>query len=135
MVAIGSSALREHGLNAGQYAVLSVLSREPGASGADLARACNISPQAMNGVVATLERDGFVRRAPHPTHGRILQVSLTDEGEKRLAAARPVVDGLERIVEDGYSDKQIALVSEWLVSAAERMVAAARSSHERRRGV
>jgi DNA-binding MarR family transcriptional regulator len=50
------------------------------------ARACNISPQAMNGVVATLERDGLVQRAPHPTHGRILQASLTDEGAKRLAA-------------------------------------------------
>jgi DNA-binding MarR family transcriptional regulator len=48
------------------------------------ARACNISPQAMNGVVATLERDGLVQRPP--THGRILQVSLTHEGAKRLAA-------------------------------------------------
>src|SRR6476619_2229869 len=65
-------ARREEGLTGAQYAVLSVLARDPGLSGADLARACNTTPQAMNGVLATLERDGLVERHPHPTHGRIL---------------------------------------------------------------
>src|SRR5881409_2526676 len=67
-------ALRAHGLTARQYGVMSVLARDPGASGADLARAGNTTPQAMNGVLATLEREGLVERHPHPTHGRILQV-------------------------------------------------------------
>ena len=77
-------ALRPHNLTSPQYAVLSVLARSPGASNADLARACNTTPQAMNGVLATLEREGLVARHPHPTHGRILQVTLTAEGERRL---------------------------------------------------
>jgi DNA-binding MarR family transcriptional regulator len=119
-------ALRPHGLSAAHYAVLSVLAREPGASSADLARACNISPQAMNGVVATLERDGLVERHRHPTHGRILQITLSEEGSGRLAAARPAVDKLERIVDRGYTDEQVALVREWLVTTAARMVDAAR---------
>ena len=46
------TALRAHGLSGAQYAVLSVLARDPGMSGADLARACNTTPQAMNGVLA-----------------------------------------------------------------------------------
>src|ERR687886_2550081 len=75
-------ALRDHALSGAQYAVLSVLARDPGMSGADLARACNTTPQAMNGVVATLERDGLVERQPHPTHGRILEVTLTGEGKR-----------------------------------------------------
>src|SRR5689334_9057111 len=66
------TALREHEIGGAQYGVLSVLARDPGLSGADLARACNTTPQAMNGVLATLEREGLVERAPHPTHGRIL---------------------------------------------------------------
>src|ERR671924_2200191 len=78
------SALRNHGLTGAQYAVLSVLARDPGLSGADLARACNTTPQAMNGVLATLGRDGLVERHPHPTHGRIIQVTLAREGERRL---------------------------------------------------
>jgi hypothetical protein len=42
------AALRAHGLIGPQYAVLSVLGRDPGMSGADLARACHTTPQAMN---------------------------------------------------------------------------------------
>src|SRR5215207_11726440 len=72
-------ALRPHGLTVAQYGVLSVLAREPGASGADLARACSTTAQAMNGVLAALEREALIERRPHPTHGRILQATLTSE--------------------------------------------------------
>ena len=119
--------LRSHGLSAAQFGVLSVLARNPGVSGAELARGSNISPQAMNGILVTLERNGLVERRPHPTHGRILQVTLTDEGQRRLDSARPAVDALETALDDGFSDKQIALVRDWLVSGAKRMVEAATS--------
>jgi DNA-binding MarR family transcriptional regulator len=115
------SALRKHGLTGAQYAVLSVLARDPGISGADLARACNTTPQAMNGVVATLERAGLVERKPHPTHGRILQVTLTSEGSRRLDATTPAVRALEATIERGYAPDQLAVVKGWLVSSAERL--------------
>lgn len=114
-------ALRAHGLTARQYGVMSVLARDPGASGADLARAGNTTPQAMNGVLATLEREGLVERHPHPTHGRILQVDLTDEGERRLEAAHPAVRGLETAIEEGFTADEIAAVKAWLVVAAQRL--------------
>jgi DNA-binding MarR family transcriptional regulator len=115
------TALREHGLTAAQYGVLSVLAREPGASGADLARACHTTPQAMNGVLATLERESLIEREPHPTHGRILQVNLTSEGERRLEAAHPAVRGLHREMERDFTPEEIAAVKTWLVAAAQRM--------------
>jgi DNA-binding MarR family transcriptional regulator len=115
--------LRAHGLTAPQYTVLSVLARDPGASGADLARACNTTPQAMNGVVATLARDGLVERHPHPTHGRILQVSLSREGQRRLDAATPAVRHLERAIERGFARDDVETVKAWLVAAAQRMEA------------
>jgi len=115
------SALRAHGLTGAQYAVVSVLARDPGMSGADLARACNTTPQAMNGVLATLERDGLVERYPHPTHGRILQVTLTREGERRLEAATPAVRGLEEAIEADLAPDQIAAVKTWLVASARRL--------------
>jgi DNA-binding MarR family transcriptional regulator len=120
-------ALRPHGLSAAQYGVISVLSRDPGVSGAELARASNISPQAMNELLGVLERSGLVERSPHPTHGRILQVNLTDEGRRRLDEARPAVDRLEKLIDEGYTKEQIALAREWLVTAAQRMVEAANS--------
>ncbi|WP_448627132.1 MarR family winged helix-turn-helix transcriptional regulator [Geodermatophilus sp. URMC 64] len=112
------TVLREHGLGGAQYAVLSVLARQPRLSGADLARACNTTPQAMNGVLVTLEREGLVRRQPHPTHGRILQAALTDEGRRRLDAATPGVRRLEREIEAGLSASELHLVKGWLVTAA-----------------
>jgi DNA-binding MarR family transcriptional regulator len=115
------ATLRAHGLTGAQYAVLSVLARDPGMSGADLARACNTTPQAMNGVLATLERDGLVERHPHPTHGRILQVTLTGEGQRRLEAATPGVRGLEDAIEEGLPPDEIATVKEWLVTSAQRL--------------
>jgi DNA-binding MarR family transcriptional regulator len=113
--------LREHGLTGAQYAALSVLARTPGLSGADLARACNTTPQAMNGVLATLLRQGLVARQPHPTHGRILQVTLTEEGRRRLTAATPGVRALEGAIEAGLPPGQLAGVKDWLVTAAARL--------------
>jgi len=119
------AVLREHGLSGAQYAVLSVLARQPGLSGADLARACNTTAQAMNGVLTTLERERLVERRPHPTHGRILQTVLTEEGRRRLAAATPGVRALEHDVEAELTDDEKALVKRWLVAAA-RIAAAPR---------
>jgi DNA-binding MarR family transcriptional regulator len=124
--AAAEAVLRPHELSLAQYAVLSVLRRDPWSSGADLARACNTTPQAMNGVVATLEREGLVERRPHPTHGRIRQVGLTEEGERRVAAATPDLRRLERSMQRGFSAEEIATVKAWLVSAAARCEAAAR---------
>jgi DNA-binding MarR family transcriptional regulator len=113
-------ALRAYGINASQYAILSVLVRDPGSSGADLARACNTTPQAMNGVLATLERERLIERHPHPTHGRILQVELTHEGQRRVEAATPAVRALERSIEADFTAGEIAIVKRWLVESALR---------------
>jgi DNA-binding MarR family transcriptional regulator len=114
------AALLPHRLSTPQYAVLSVLARDPGSSGADLARACNTTPQAMNGVLATLAREGLIERQPHPTHGRILRVSLSEEGRRRLEAANPAVRQLEAAIERDFTTEEIATVKRWLVAAAAR---------------
>jgi DNA-binding MarR family transcriptional regulator len=126
-----AETLLPHGLSPPQYAVLSVLARDPGSSGADLARACNTTPQAMTGVLATLDRDGLIERRPHPTHGRILQVTLSAEGERRFEAANPAVRKLEAGIEDGFGADEIATVKAWLVESAARLERLARKSPPR----
>jgi DNA-binding MarR family transcriptional regulator len=112
-------ALRPHGLTPAQYGVLSVLARQPGASGADLARALTTTPQAVNGVLATLEREALIERRPHPTHGRILQVTLSSAGQQRLEAANPSVRAVEGVMERDLTLGEIATVKTWLVATAE----------------
>jgi DNA-binding MarR family transcriptional regulator len=114
-------ALAPHGLSPAQYGALSVLARDPGASGADLARGCNTTPQAMNGVLATLEREGLVERHAHPTHGRVLQVDLTSKGKHRLDRASPAVRRLEASIERGFGAEEMEAVKRWLVATAERL--------------
>jgi DNA-binding MarR family transcriptional regulator len=111
-----------------------VLAREPGASGADLARVCNTTPQAMNGVLGTLEREGLIERRPHPTHGRILQVTLSEEGQRRLVAVTPAVRALEAAVERDFTAGEIATIRAWLVAAAGRLERLAGGRHEPDRG-
>lgn len=87
--------VRELGLTTPQYAALSVLARRGGLSSAQLARRAFVTPQAMNQIVAQLEAEALITRAPDPANGRILRASLTGEGERRLAACEAEVDRIE----------------------------------------
>jgi DNA-binding MarR family transcriptional regulator len=58
----------------------------------------------MNGVLATLERQSLIERQQHPTHGRILQVTMTGEGRRRLEAADRAMRGLRRAIVSARSD-------------------------------
>src|SRR5689334_3733342 len=89
------SGLREHQLTSPQFGALFVLEAEPGLSAADVARAMGTTAQAANVLVARMEQEALVRREPHPTHGRILEIYATEEGLRRLKSARPFIRRLE----------------------------------------
>src|ERR1700733_3290450 len=77
-----NDAISPHGVSTAQIGVLRQLSKEPGLSGADLARRLLISPQGVQLALKELERRGLVERKQDPQHGRILQAFLTDQGRK-----------------------------------------------------
>jgi DNA-binding MarR family transcriptional regulator len=67
-----------------EYLCMRVLSKYPGQSNADLARALSVSPQAMNMVLRGLEERGLVTRPASVASGRSLPAQLTREGEDLL---------------------------------------------------
>jgi DNA-binding MarR family transcriptional regulator len=85
---------RAHGDYAGQtlpysqHAVLKRLDQGGSATTADLARAELITPQAMGGLVATLEAAGYVARRDDADDARRRLVTATAAGRKALAANR-----------------------------------------------
>jgi DNA-binding MarR family transcriptional regulator len=85
---------RAHGDYAGQtlpysqHAVLKWLDQGGSATTADLARAELITPQAMGGLVATLEAAGYVVRRDDADDARRRLVTVTAAGRKALAANR-----------------------------------------------
>jgi DNA-binding MarR family transcriptional regulator len=68
------------GLNLSQTATLALLDENGGMTTADLARAEAMKPQSMSTILASLEQEGLVERAPHPTDGRQILFSLTVRG-------------------------------------------------------
>lgn len=89
------TGLREIGLTTPQYAVLTFLEVEPGASNAALARRAFVTPQTMQAILAALERSGFIVRTPHPEHGRVQTTELTASGRDVLEAASGIVADAE----------------------------------------
>ena len=111
--------LRPYELSSPQFGALFVLDHEPGLSSADLARAMGVTPQAANLLVVAMERDGLVRREPHPTHKRVLETYPTDEGLRRMRAAQKFIGDLEERLMAGLGPAQRELIHGWLVSAAQ----------------
>src|SRR5277367_3883854 len=67
-----------------RHAVLKRLEQGGSATTADLARAEQITPQAMGALVATLEEAGYVARREDAHDGRRRHVTLTPAGRKAL---------------------------------------------------
>src|SRR5437868_865725 len=73
-------ALSELGVTPPQFLVLTMLRAYPGLSGADLARVAMLTPQTTGVIIRNLERDGAIKKTPHPVHGRVLQWTVTRRG-------------------------------------------------------
>jgi DNA-binding MarR family transcriptional regulator len=117
MLRAKSAALKPAGLTLAQYVALAELDRQPGITGAALARACLVTPQAMMVVLKSLEEQGLIVRSPHPRHPIVLELHITDAGCEVLDAARHRAEPVERRVTDAFSPDELqalaALLTRW----------------------
>jgi DNA-binding MarR family transcriptional regulator len=82
-----TAALRPHGITLPEMVCMRILSLYPGTSNAELARRTNVSPQAMNTVVRSLQNMGAVTRPDSVPSGRALPAELTKHGKALLKRA------------------------------------------------
>ena len=113
--------LQPLGLTTAQYNLLSAVAVEPGISNASLARMAFVTAQSMQGIVANMEQQGFIRRVPHPTHGRIRQSELTAKGTHRLERANMVLFGIEERMTNRLSQQEVEALRCALLRCAENM--------------
>ena len=109
-----SAALKPVGLTLSQYVALSELDRQPGITGATLARASLVTPQAMMVVLKALEEQGLIERSPHPRHANVLELHITDAGNEALDAARQRIAPVEKRILDAFSPREQALLGDLL---------------------
>ena len=113
-----SSALKPAGLTLAQYVALAELHQQPGITGASLARASLVTPQAMMVVLKSLDEQGLIARSPHPRHPNVLELHITAAGREALEEGRQRVEPVERRVVDAFSAEELdvlaALLTRWI---------------------
>ncbi len=74
-----------------EFVCMRILSKHPGLTGAELARGTNVSAQAANQVLRSLEERGVLARPASAPAGRALPARLTREGKALLKRADAAV--------------------------------------------
>jgi len=69
------------------FSVLSLIRHNPGTTSRQLCQALNILPPNMVVFLKNFEKRQLVKRAPHPTDGRAMGLTLTESGETLMQAA------------------------------------------------
>ena len=98
--------------------VLRTLAKEPGISGAQLARRITVTAQSMNGLLRGMESIGLVLREPHPENRRTDCWYMTAVGLKLLEQAGDVVDGVMGRIRSSISKADAARLVELLNQCA-----------------
>ena len=109
------------GLTVPKYTALSILRDRPGLSNAQMARRSYVTPQSMNEVLASLEADGLIVRAPAANDGRVVEVALSDRGHEVLAACDRAVTHMENAMLADLDDGERTQLREALVNCVYRL--------------
>ncbi|GAA5152827.1 MULTISPECIES: MarR family winged helix-turn-helix transcriptional regulator [Amycolatopsis] len=90
-------ALKPHGLTFARYEALVLLSfaRRSSLPMRVMGERLQLHPTSVTNIVDRLERDGLVKRVPHPTDRRTTLVEITDEGRARHAEATKAVTAID----------------------------------------
>ncbi len=95
--------LRDKHVTSAQLRFLHEVKERPGASNAQMARACYMTPQSAQAMLVRAVEQGWVVRGKSAENGKLVTVRLTKAGERLLAYADGVLAELEAEVWQGVS--------------------------------
>lgn len=98
------------GLSDSVLGSLAWIARQPGLSAAELARRSGTRPQSVARAVGRLEDLGLVARAPHPVHGKVVEIRLTDRGREALAVGATRFAAFEAALERDVTPEERELL-------------------------
>jgi MarR family transcriptional regulator, organic hydroperoxide resistance regulator len=107
--------LRPQGVTTAQLQVLKVIRDEPGGSGAQLARACYVTPQSAQALLKSLEDDGWITRTKDRVNDRILIAQLTPSGVELLETAERLARVIEKRLWAGVPDRGVEALNRTLM--------------------
>jgi DNA-binding MarR family transcriptional regulator len=107
-------AMRPHGVSGSQAGVLDRIYTRPGISGIEISREMFTTPQAVQIMLATLERKGLIERRQDPENRRFVQAFLTERGDTVIRACRAEALAAEQRISKGISAEERDLVVRFL---------------------
>lgn len=110
--------LAAEGMTYPQQSALTIIRAYDAISAADLARISLLTPQTVNAIVRALETRGAIRKAPDPVHGRILRLTVTEEGRALNKRCRALTAPIEAALKARLGPALEKPVREWLVEIA-----------------
>lgn len=84
------------GLAPGQFMVLLELWKEDGLTQRDLVARLDVEQATLANTLSRMERDGLIRRSPHPSDGRAQSIRLTERARRLEDPATKAADGINR---------------------------------------
>ncbi|CAM2992795.1 MarR family transcriptional regulator [Saccharomonospora xinjiangensis] len=91
------AALKPHGLTFARFEALTLLSfsRQERLPMRVMGERLQLHPTSVTNIVDRLEKDGLVKRLPHPTDRRTTLVEITEEGKERQVRATKAVTDID----------------------------------------
>lgn len=116
---LSEARLKPLGFGVGHLPVLVALQDGRASTQRDLARFAKIEQPPMAQMLARMERDGLIQRAPDPADGRSSRITLTAAAQARLPdAIATLLRGNEEVLH-GFTDEE----TEVLVTLLTRLIA------------
>jgi DNA-binding MarR family transcriptional regulator len=113
--------LRPQGVTTAQLSVLKVIRDTPGGSGAQLARACYVTPQSAQALLKGLEDGGWITRTKDKVNDRILVAQLTPSGRELLDTAERLARVIEKRLWHGVPDGAVQTLNKTLMRCLENL--------------
>jgi DNA-binding MarR family transcriptional regulator len=113
--------VRPQGVTTAQLSVLKVIRDTPGGSGAQLARACYVTPQSAQALLKGLEDGGWITRTKDKVNDRILVAQLTPSGRELLDTAERLARVIEKRLWHGVPDGAVQALNKTLMRCLENL--------------
>jgi DNA-binding MarR family transcriptional regulator len=113
--------LRGTGLTKSQFGVIQALAHMRKASSAELARTVFVTPQAMVGLITTLERKGYIERSQSEVSARIIDARLTAAGRAAWRRASARLAEIDDLLTDEFSQAEVVRLSRFLTRLSETL--------------
>jgi DNA-binding MarR family transcriptional regulator len=111
---LSEARLKPLGFGVGHLPVLVALRDGRASTQRDLARFARIEQPPMAQMLARMERDGLIRRAPDPADGRSSRITLTEAAEARMPdAVAALLQGNQEVLR-GFTDQEAGTLADLL---------------------